>query len=94
MSRTSCRRWCVAVCLIGGLVLIPGRVLADKGRSQTAKAPVATVPGFWSALTNLWQEAGCLIDPSGACVSEPEPVTLSSDAGCIIDPNGTCIVNR
>jgi hypothetical protein len=51
--------------------------------------PAADLLGrLWSALTGIWAEAGCILDPHGGCgTSAPVPGT---DAGCIIDPNGGC----
>jgi hypothetical protein len=96
MSGTPCHRWCAAVWLMGGLVLSPGRALAspsDSGWVRMGKSSVSE-SRFWGLLTTLWQEAGCLIDPSGACISQPVPVTPSSDEGCRIDPDGSCVESR
>jgi hypothetical protein len=48
---------------------------------------------FWSLLTTLWAEAGCILDPSGGCAvtQSTAPATPAfPDAGCWIDPNGHC----
>ena len=39
----------------------------------------------WSALTVLWGDAGCSLDPNGRCQGAP---TL--DEGCSADPSGRC----
>ena len=44
-------------------------------------------------LVNLWQAAGCRIDPFGHCVpgTQTTPLKLPTvDAGCEIDPLGRC----
>lgn len=96
MSETSCRRWCVAVCLVGGLILIPGRALASPPGSSWFRVakPSSVASHVRSLLYSLWQEAGCVIDPNGSCVSPPSETIPTSDAGCWIDPNGHCITNR
>lgn len=43
---------------------------------------------LWSALTGVWAEAGCIIDPNGGCGASP--AAPGTDEGCIIDPHGGC----
>jgi len=45
---------------------------------------------LWSVLTGLWQKAGCLIDPHGACIESSPTAPNQADEGCSIDPHGTC----
>jgi hypothetical protein len=44
---------------------------------------------LWSAMTGIWAEAGCIIDPNGGCA--PTPTAPGTDEGCIADPNGGCV---
>lgn len=39
---------------------------------------------LWGALTAIWANAGCILDPNGGCTAP------GTDAGCIIDPHGGC----
>jgi hypothetical protein len=97
MSGTSCCRWCVAVCLVGGLILIPGRALAsppDSSRVRVAKLS-SVASHVWSLLSGLWQEAGCVIDPNGAiCTPTLSPEVPSLDEGCRLDPDGRCAASQ
>lgn len=43
---------------------------------------------LWGALTGIWAEAGCIIDPNGGCT--PVSAAPGTDEGCILDPNGGC----
>ena len=58
---------------------------------------------LWNAFLGFWNEAGCLIDPSGSCGAgsqadhgvSPDPNGLSAaaatcDHGLTVDPNGRC----
>lgn len=59
-----------------------------------AWAPLDLLSRFWSALTALWGENGCTLDPSGRCTAGPGNGTDSGttgDSGCTIDPSGHCI---
>jgi hypothetical protein len=61
-------------------------------------ATLLGVPGISAAdtsLGSLWSfllKAGCMIDPSGHCVTGSTPA--SPDAGCRIDPDGRCLAKR
>jgi hypothetical protein len=96
MSGTPCRRWCAAVCLVGGLILSPGRALASPPDSGWVRvAEISSVASqIWSLFASLWQEAGCWIDPNGSCGSPLSPATPSSDEGCRIDPDGRCAASQ
>src|SRR6266545_1243883 len=39
-------------------------------------------------IVGLWGDAGCIIDPYGACAAIPS--TSAADEGCGIDPYGGC----
>ena len=96
MSGTSCRRWCAAVCLVGGLILIPGRALAsppDPGQVRGAETS-SVMPQIWSLFTSLWQEAGCEIDPDRTACTPVSPQALSLDEGCRLDPDGRCAASQ
>lgn len=58
-----------------------------------ARSAMDLLDRLWSALTGIWAEAGCIIDPHGGCAAiqaEPPAPAPSTDEGCIIDPNGGC----
>lgn len=38
---------------------------------------------FWNLLSAIWEDEGCIGDPSGGCAP-------SLDEGCIADPDGRC----
>jgi hypothetical protein len=99
MPRLASRHVLPALLLV--LVLAPAGTSAAERRTAAEPAPRAhslalgdLLARFRSALANLWAEAGCQLDPNGACGSrlsqggEPQP---RRDAGCQIDPNGACI---
>ncbi len=49
---------------------------------------------FWGALTMVWRETGCSIDPYGGCagiIDSPSSASEALDNGCTIDPDGRCI---
>jgi hypothetical protein len=51
--------------------------------------PVSILSQAWSLVLQIWQKAGCGIDPDGRCVAAPAP-SNSADVGCGIDPSGRC----
>jgi hypothetical protein len=46
--------------------------------------------GVWQWLRTIWAKVGCIIDPSGQCVSAAvsQPPNPQTDEGCVIDPGG------
>ena len=79
------------VCLLAAALAVPARGASPGGRSTRPADPVARL---WSALTAVWAEAGCWIDPHGghcsAGQSEAPAPLPGTDAGCGIDPHGGC----
>jgi hypothetical protein len=58
------------------------------GGPSTRHAAPDGLTRFWSLLTGLWADAGCIIDPHG-CVTGQAPAALPQlDEGCAIDPHG------
>jgi hypothetical protein len=61
-------------------------------------AALLGAPGISAAdtsLGSLWNfllKAGCMIDPSGHCITGSTPA--GPDAGCMIDPDGGCLTKR
>ncbi len=51
------------VCLIAATLVGPAWE-SPKGRDASANG---LLNRFWSALTAIWAEAGCGIDPNGSC---------------------------
>jgi hypothetical protein len=76
MSRTA--RF-VFVLALGLLLTAPPTWAGAPANRHTAPSAFTR---FWSLLTGLWADAGCIIDPHG-CMSLPQP-----DEGCILDPHG------
>jgi hypothetical protein len=84
----------LASLLLGASLLTPWAASAAPGSPVELRAhSSAGLTTFWSLLTTLWVEAGCILDPSGGCAgtqsTAPAP-PASPDAGCIIDPSGRC----
>jgi hypothetical protein len=82
-------------------LLLAASLLAPWAASAAPNSPVelrvhssAGLTTFWSLLTTLWAEAGCIIDPNGGChggaQSTAPPPPAVPDAGCGIDPSGRC----
>jgi hypothetical protein len=82
MSRLPARR--IAVILLLAAVLLPLQT------ASAAPGPISSsfLLRLWTLLTNLWPEAGCIIDPNSLCKGPALPA--SSDEGCGLDPNGRC----
>ncbi len=100
MTSSSFRRKIFIFLLAGVLAASWGlaeepRNLPGPDRAGTfAWAPLDLLSRFWSALTALWGESGCTLDPSGACITSPGDGTSSGtagDEGCTLDPNGRCL---
>jgi hypothetical protein len=62
--------------------------LPEGVRPAKAAAPALDLLSrFWSFLTSVWSDTGCMIDPSGGCAPQPQE---APDTGCHIDPSGGC----
>jgi hypothetical protein len=77
------------------LLILPWSAGALPGPDGAAGRVPATSPGAWQTLSqawgllvSLWEEGGCVIDPSGRCASAP--AVAPTDGGCGIDPDGRC----
>jgi hypothetical protein len=76
----------------------PGNLMASPSgsgftttRSHLTRAAAGPIDGIWRLLTNLWSEAGCILDPDGRCVANQGPASIPpAHAGCILDPSGRC----
>lgn len=79
-------RFCRLVCVLA-LTLLSALPPAAMAQSGPAKAASGVFAGFWSWLTGLWTEGGCILDPHGVCTPE---APAASENGCWIDPNGRC----
>lgn len=90
MRNASIRCTTAALLLLAGL-LTPAAVRAEPGtqKSTAALAPLDLLSRLWGALTSLWGDAGCIIDPNGVCSARAGAVG-QVDAGCILDPDGRC----
>jgi hypothetical protein len=79
-----------AFVLILALVLVPAPSWAAGPQTRTTLPDAVT--RFWSLLSSLWAEAGCILDPNGGCLPDqtPQPLLPQTDGGCIIDPSGGC----
>ncbi len=51
---------------------------------------------FWGALSAIWAESGCILDPNGGCrdqqnlTVDPGRSSITANSGCIFDPDGRC----
>lgn len=90
----------MAVALLALALLSVGAPSAEAGgftRSGIAHNSWNLLDGLWDSLTAFWSDAGCEIDPSGACVVNPNgnpDEQDDTDAGCEIDPDGRCVDSR
>lgn len=50
-------------------------------------AEAGALSQLWSLLTELWSDAGCIIDPYGGCTAGAGPL---GEEGCGLDPHGVC----
>jgi hypothetical protein len=88
------RRNCAAL-LLAAMLLVPWTAsAAPRCPAELCTASPASLPRFWSLFTGLWEDAGCILDPSGGgCAGTQSTVPASPaflDAGCGIDPSGGC----
>jgi len=83
----------LAALLLAATLLVPWSAsAAPLSPAELRTASPALEQRFWNLLTELWTEAGCIIDPSGGCAgaqSTAAPPDLL-DLGCGIDPSGGC----
>jgi hypothetical protein len=76
--------------LLAGPLGASGAKVRSPGTPPKAKpAPTSFLSRAWSIAHDIWEKAGCGIDPSGRCVTAPAPAN-SLDEGCGIDPHGQC----
>lgn len=83
---------------ISGLLLLavltsPLPAYAEPGGRVAGKNdPAAPWDRLWTALTALWGEAGCIVDPFGRCGGQSTTTNPpeSLEEGCMIDPYGGC----
>lgn len=73
----------IAAFLLAILLLTPW-VAAAEPRPGEYQPTQGLLARLWSALTAVWIDAGCTIDPYGRCGGD------SLDNGCTIDPDGRC----
>lgn len=94
MASSSFRRK-VSLLLLLAVLSAPWTASAEpaaRAGQRGAEAPWDLIVRLWGALTAVWGEEGCRIDPFGRCADQntpPEP-TENLDAGCRIDPFGGC----
>jgi hypothetical protein len=93
MNRSAPSRLLAALAL-GAALLAPAAVAAPRPHPAPRVANTAQ-PGsldllsrLWAALTSLWSEEGCSIDPDGRCAAKPSAPSV--DNGCSLDPSGRC----
>jgi hypothetical protein len=83
----------LAALMLAATLLTPGAAsAAPLSPVGLRAASPALLTRFWSLLTVLWAEEGCILDPSGGrCAgaqSTAPAVPAFPEAGCLIDPNG------
>jgi hypothetical protein len=80
VSRTL-RRFAVPLAIVLLFLLLPNPpALAAPGGSAFR------FTDWLEALTRLWADSGCILDPGGRCSATP----IWAPEGCIIDPHGGC----
>lgn len=72
------------------LTLLLGAPLALEAspRAGAAGRAAASFDWLWRVLAQVWEKAGCSLDPFGLCMPE---APANPKAGCLIDPNGRCL---
>jgi hypothetical protein len=89
MTRLHWSRIVLALTFITVVSTLPVRA-EPQAASEGRPARLAAAGAFsqlWSLLTELWSEAGCIIDPHGGCGTGSGPL---GEAGCGLDPHGVC----
>lgn len=86
----SCLRRTLLACALAAAATSP-EAWAGEREPQGRREASGLFDRLWAAVTALWDQAGCTIDPSGHCgaLQAPAP-TDTIDEGCTIDPNGAC----
>jgi hypothetical protein len=77
----------IAVLLLAVFLLTPWVAAAEPRPGEHQRAAGTTLDllaSLWSALTAVWIDEGCTIDPNGRCGGD------RLDNGCTIDPFGRC----
>ena len=91
MSSSSKRK--IGALVLFAVLLAPWTAVADPvGRSlaPSVQGSGDLLATFWNAITALWGDNGCSMDPFGLCRDdndEPEPAE-NGEAGCSVDPFG------
>lgn len=85
----------IAVLLLGAVLVAPW-VSAESRQENASRRPVEAWNLFarlWGALTAIWSENGCSIDPDGGCAGATgtSSTNEAQDEGCTIDPDGRCV---
>jgi hypothetical protein len=62
----------------------PGFAAQPRGAAPAAR-PTSALASLRGFLVSLWNDAGCLIDPLGRCLTR-----TAADEGCLMDPLGRC----
>jgi len=90
MSRIALARSVVVLLLI--LAVAAPLTAAPIQHSGAARfETTGPLASLWSWLSHVWAKNGCMIDPSGRCLSGAAPApTAGGDNGCCIDPGGRC----
>lgn len=93
MFSSSHRKICVL--LLAAVLTAPLTAAAEPGARIDQQA-WDVLARLWNALTVVWGDNGCMIDPYGRCAENnattPEP-SESLDNGCKMDPFGGCVTN-
>lgn len=95
MTLSSFRRK-IVVLLVAGALVAPWALAEEPRHPGPDLTPINFLSRLWSAaLTALWGENGCSIDPDGRCIPGPGDGASGSgttgDNGCSVDPSGHCI---
>jgi hypothetical protein len=85
----------IGVPLVAAVLLAPWTAAAESGALKDAagiQSPWDRLARLWSAVTALWSEEGCSVDPYGRCGAANSPAAPAEklDNGCKIDPFGGC----
>ena len=88
------------VFLVTALLCAPAWALPSQSAPEARLFDV--LARLWGALTAVWSEHGCGIDPYGVCTDhgcgldpygscEPVAPQSTADHGCMLDPHGICV---
>ena len=97
MSSSSVLQRKLITAILAGALLVPAASFAEsRGRAPRKPAGTALASGnlfelFRSALANLRNETGCMIDPDGRCLAGEASTVSVGETGCSIDPSGSCL---